>query len=98
MGVAGTVQSVPPVSHTTFAVGPSRAYPSEETQSASFTPARCAQRRAAVFTAYDVDLIPAGSQSSPVRASAGTPSGSVATVIPSRRAARDVAGTSVSVA
>ena len=37
---AGTVQSVSPVSHTTFAVGPSRAYPSEETQSTSSTPAR----------------------------------------------------------
>ena len=98
MVAAGTVQSVSSVSHTTLAVGPSSAYPSEETQSTSSTPARRAQRRAALLTAYDVDLMPAGSQLSPLRAAAGTPSGRVATVIPFRRAAREAAGTSASVA
>lgn len=98
MLAAGTVQSVPPSSHTRLAVGPSSAYPSDETQSTSSTPARRAQRRAAVLTAYDVDLIPAGSQSSAARAVAATPRGRVATVIPVARARRDAGGTSASVA
>jgi len=82
----GTVHSVPRSSQTSDEVGPSRAYPSVETQRTSSTPLAAPHRRDAMFTAYERVFAPASCHGAVGGSVTETASVAVPTEMPSLRA------------